>query len=108
MNLYEGMTIKTFPETDVDAYVRFIHDSGFKCYVRSGFIRIGTRTHEPIDREARARKLRQARKLNGLTRAEVAEKIHVNEETLYSWEIGRTYPSKKNLQKLIDLYCVQL
>ena len=108
MELYEGMTIKIFPETDKDAYVRFIRDNGFKCYLKSDCIRIGTRTHEPIDKEARARKLRQARKLNGLTRAEVAEKIHVSKDTLYSWEIGRTYPSKKNLQKLIDLYRVQL
>lgn len=108
MELYEGMTIKIFPETDKDAYVRFIRDNGFKCYLKSDCIRIGRKIHEPVDKEARARKLIQARKLNGLTRAEAAEKIHVSKDTLYSWEIGRTYPNKTNQERLKELYQVSL
>ena len=108
MELCEGMTIKIFPDTDVDAYVRYIHDCGYKCYRRSEFIRIGRKLHEPIDKEARARKLREARKFSGLTRKQVAEKMKIKPETIYSWEIGRTYPNKKHREELSALYCVQL
>ena len=108
MELYEGMVIKLFPDTDRDAYVKLVRDSGYKCYLKGYSLRIGRKIHEPVDQEARARKLRQARKLNGLTRAQVAEIIHVSKDTVYSWEIGRTYPNAKNILLLKELYRVDL
>lgn len=104
--IYEGLVIHTFKDTDIDAYVRMIRDEGFSCYIRTNYLVVGKQIYKPVDKEERARKLRQARRMNGLTRKEVSEKINVKEETIRSWELGRTYPKEKNLKKLRDLYRV--
>jgi len=106
--IYEGLVIHTFKDTDVDAYVRMIRDEGFKCYVRTDYLIVGEKLYNPVNKEERARRLRQARKLNGLTRKQVSEQINVKEETIRSWELGRTYPIERNLRKLRDLYRVDL
>lgn len=36
-----------------------------------------------------------------LDRREFSDKLEVSYHTVYSWELGRKFPSRKNMQKLI-------
>ena len=52
--------------------------------------------------------LEQARKLSGLSRKEVGQRIQVDMGTVRNWEIGKTVPDAKQFAKLCQLYGVAL
>ena len=54
------------------------------------------------------KKLALLRKREGLTQAEVAEKLDVSRQAISRWESGESKPSTKNIQTLCALYNVQM
>ena len=50
------------------------------------------------------KRLRDIREQNKLSQNELAEKIGKSQETISSWENGRTSPKMKDLSKLCQLY----
>ena len=54
------------------------------------------------------KKLVRLRKKEGLSQAEVSEKLDVSRQAVTKWETGASRPSTENLQALSKLYNVQL
>lgn len=51
-------------------------------------------------------KLREARKIKGLTLKEVAEDVGIADNTLHQYETEKREPKKETWIKLADYYCV--
>ena len=49
-----------------------------------------------------------ARKRTGMTQAEVAKRLGVNQSSVAYWETGRNIPRASMLVKLADLYCCSM
>lgn len=95
MELYTGMKIKIFPETDTGAYKRMIKDHGFKSTVYRDHIIVGGRYKKTkLDTLKLAELIKQKRKKKRLTREQLAEKLCITPGTVYEWEIGRKQPRK--------------
>lgn len=106
MEIFEGMEIKIFPETEKEAYIRLIHENGFHCHIKRDRIIVGNRLRDPVDKAEGAKRIKDARKLNGLTRQQAASRLGISRDTLVDWEMGRRYPNKKNRLRLAELYHV--
>jgi len=50
--------------------------------------------------------LKQLRKQNGLTQAQLALALHVHQTAVSQWECGRTYPDRETIIKLAAFYRV--
>ena len=50
------------------------------------------------------KRLKQVREENGYSQVEIAKKLGKNQNTISSWETGRTQPKLKELHALCDLY----
>jgi transcriptional regulator with XRE-family HTH domain len=50
--------------------------------------------------------LKQLRKRNHLTQAQLAEALQVHQTAVSQWECGRTYPDRETVVKLAAFYCV--
>lgn len=48
-------------------------------------------------------KLKEYRIANSLTQQELAEILDVSDKSISKWELGDTYPSKKNVIKISEL-----
>lgn len=102
-----GDKIRIFPETDKNAYKDMIHDLGFNCHIKGNFIIVDKR-RRLTDEEKRSigRKITKAMKEQNLSRKDLAERIQVNEATIWGWQLGRFSPSEYNrnlLKKEIGL-----
>ncbi len=53
-------------------------------------------------------KLKKYRTDNNLTQSDLAEKLDVSDKTISKWELGETYPSKKNMVKLAETLDISL
>ncbi|MFS1351524.1 helix-turn-helix transcriptional regulator [Enterococcus faecium] len=53
-------------------------------------------------------KLKEYRTNNNLTQSDLAEKLDVSDKTISKWELGETYPSKRNMLKLSETLGVSL
>jgi transcriptional regulator with XRE-family HTH domain len=49
-------------------------------------------------------KLKQVREENGFSQADIAKKLGKNQNTISSWEVGRTQPKLKDLHTLCGIY----
>ena len=99
--LKTGMVIKIFPDTFVDSYTNWIKEEGFNCKVYRDRIVILGRTYKMVDTEEMGRILRRARLEKKFSKALMAVRIGVGEETIRSWEAGRRKPAPRNLRR----YC---
>lgn len=98
--MFEGMKIKIFPETDVKAYIELVKSHGFQYKVTRNYIIVGKQAHNEEVMKDYARRLRRARRDHNYSRRKLADKIGVQENTIYNWEIAYSTPSKKNQMKL--------
>ena len=101
MKLFEGMIIKTFPDTDIRAYSRMIQENGFRPIVGENCIRVGKPyLYNKIEQSEFARLLRQKRKAKGITREELGQFLGVCYQTVFDWEVGRRIPRSETMRKL--------
>ena len=50
-----------------------------------------------------SQKLKERRKKLGLSQAQTADKLGISRPSYFNWEIGKTKPNQKNLDKLAHL-----
>ncbi len=104
MNLFEGMIIWTFPDTDIKAYKRVIEESGFRAIVGHNYIQVGkSYSKEKMDSNEFGKFLIKKRRAKDITRQDLSLKIGVSQATIFDWEIGRRLPRDYNLKKLKEL-----
>lgn len=53
-------------------------------------------------------KLKEYRISNSLTQQELAEILEVSDKSISKWELGKTYPSKKNIIKIAELLHISI
>lgn len=53
-------------------------------------------------------KIKEYRKYNGWTQAELAKKINVSQQTVGSWEVGRAEPNSEALKTLSNLFGISV
>ncbi|MGM0215023.1 helix-turn-helix transcriptional regulator [Enterococcus sp. AZ109] len=51
-------------------------------------------------------RLKELRKLNGWTQADLSKKVSVSQQTIGSWEVGRAEPNYDTLTQLAELFGV--
>lgn len=101
MKLFEGMIIKTFPDTDIRAYSRMIQENGFRPIVGENCIRVGKPyLYNKIVPSDFAKLLRKKRKEKGITREELGKFLGVCNQTVFDWEVGRRTPRSETLRKI--------
>lgn len=49
-------------------------------------------------------RIKSEREKLGITQSDLSKKLNVSQQTIGSWEVGRTEPSTENLQKLSELF----
>lgn len=102
--MYQGMTIKIFPDTDVDAYRRYIKDCGYSSSVHKDYIKVGKPLRfNAIDSVKLGKILKKVRTYKRITRARLSELISVDEDTIYRWETGIRKPTLVNLTKCCEV-----
>ena len=95
----EGMKIKIFEDTNIDAYKDLINDLGFRCKLKGEYLIVGA----PYKRQLKfavGKSIKEARLNSGLTVEDVAKKVNVLRETVCNWEIGESIPNETNREKL--------
>jgi len=100
--MFEGMIIKTFPDTDVPAYARMIRSHGYKPIIRRDYIRVGGKIDDgKIDRLKFGNLIFHKRRLKKLKRDDLSRMLCIRTETIFNWELGRTMPKKSVVEDLM-------
>lgn len=53
-------------------------------------------------------RIRKERELCSFSTEEASKELGVDRTTLYAWEMNKRKPSKKNVRKIAELYCVSV
>lgn len=102
--MYQGMMIKTFPDTDVEAYRRYIKDCGYSSSVHKDYIKVGKPLKvNALDSGKLGKILKKVRTYKKLDRKTAAERIGISEDTIYKWELGMRTPNNENLTKYCEI-----
>ena len=102
--LYQGMIIKTFADTDIDAYRRAIKYCGFSSSVHDGYIKVGKPyVASAVNGNKLGKVLKKVRTYKRIDKRTLAEQIGVHEDTIYKWESGMRKPTDENLVKVCDI-----
>lgn len=101
MRFFQGERIKMYPDTDVQAYLNFIRDSGWNCKTSGEYIIVTTQRGNNIDRVKLAQVLKDARRKIKTPREKLAKELGVAECTIWSWEVARTIPKGD----MLKTYC---
>lgn len=103
--LTEGLRIKTYPDTDIDAYVRWIRDEGFRVSVYRDAIVVGQKyKSRQVDVRAYSKELRKRRIAAGFTEITFANALGVSQQSVRDWEAGRRMPSYFNRQIIEEVF----
>ncbi len=107
-----GDKIKIFPDTNINAYVDLIHNSGFNCYVSRGkkYIEIVARRVK-VDRNLKetSKILTEAMNKKGISEDELAKLVGVKSAySVWNWTHGLNSPSKENKKKLKKILGVEI
>lgn len=49
-------------------------------------------------------RIKEQRRLNGLTQSELADKLHIDYRTVSSWESNRTEPKQAQIQQMCSIF----
>lgn len=101
--LFEGERIKIFPETNINAYTRWILSQGFTYTLEEDAIVITKKIYKKYDPNKLANLIREKRILWNMTRKDLADKVGVLEGTVFNWEVGRYIPYEYNLNIMKDV-----
>ena len=102
----EGDRIKTFPDTDVEAYLRCFRQQGYKCTLEDNYIVIGQKVKWKYDSKKLGELIYSKRRAKKITRGQFAEMMQVTPNAVFSWEIGRFAPREyylKDIVKFLDI-----
>ena len=99
--MYEGMRINIFPDTNPLPYVDLIHEKGYEAKVYTHYILVGKKLKRIINKDKLGRTLCLARRAKGIKLQDMADRIGVNWQTVYDWEVGLRQPRDINLKR----YC---
>ena len=100
MELYEGMKIKIFPDTEVEGYVHMIRDYGFNTHIKKDYIIVGKPLADKYDADLLGDLFYEKRRAKKMSKAALSEKIGVHKVTIADWEMGRRKPNKYNLNQM--------
>ena len=103
MYLYENERIKVFPETDVDAYIRYFRNQGYTCHLEGNEIVIGKPIASTYNYKNLGCLIYKKRTEKGISRGYFAKMVEVNVDTVYNWEIGQRMPFKYNLERIMKI-----
>ena len=102
MTLREGMLIHIFPDTDAEAYVRMIHEYGYRADVYNDHIRVGKPFKAiKLDSAKFGRLIRMKLKKKNMTMMDLADKLQTNLITVRIWASGSRIPRKDFRDDLI-------
>lgn len=99
--IFEGMRIKTFPDTDIIAYTNLIEENGFSYKIYRDSILVGKKIRPEYDKVKIGKVLRWAREKAGWDKKRIATRLWVTPTVINNWENGRTLPRKDDLLR----YC---
>lgn len=100
--MFQGMIIKIFPDTDIEAYRRYIRECGYSSSVHKDYLKVGKPlNNRGLDPAKLGKILLKLRTYKRLDRQTVAKKIGVSEDAIYVWETGRRVPKDSHL----TIYC---
>lgn len=105
-----GDKIKLFEDTDKRAYIDLIHDMGFNCQAKNGYILVGTpRKYSFDEKKAIGRKITRAMKEKNMSREDLANVLGLTKEsTVWNWQTGKNVPSKFNQELLEQVLGIQI
>ena len=98
-----GDKIKTFKDTDVQAYVNLIHQEGFRCKIYRDYLLVTEPMRKPVDRMATARTITQIRRKHKMNRDDMSQLLGVKRDTIWKWETGLCLPDRYNQERLKEL-----
>ncbi len=103
MYLYENERIKVFPETDVEAYIRYFRNQGYTCHLEGDEIVIGKQIRLTYNYQGLGSLIYKKRTEKDISRGYFAKMVEVNVDTVYKWEIGQRMPYDFNLQRIVKI-----
>ena len=93
--MFEGMEIKVFPDTNINAYINMINDEGFDAFYQNGKIIVGKQLKNDF-----AINLARARRKSGSTKKELADKLQLSYSSINDYEKGDRIPGKYAMEKI--------
>lgn len=103
MLLQENERIKIFPDTDVDAYIRYFRNEGYSCKVEGNEIVIGKKIRLTYGSTKLGKLIYNKRNEKKISRGEFAEKLGVSVDSVFKWEIGQRKPFDYNLNNIVEI-----
>ena len=99
-----GMKIKTFNDTNIEPYIKYIDDCGFDCYIRNGYLLIGNKKSDfSISKEVLGNKLKAYRLSRHMTRARLSLISGISESYLFSIENGMIGVKDDRLHQICEI-----
>ena len=100
MKFETGDKIKVFPNTDVNTYANMIREEGFRCEREGEYLIVGER-YEDLEMAVLPSTIKYARRIKGISQAQLAEMCEVTKQTVSNWEYGYTVP--RELDKVKEI-----
>ena len=93
--MFEGMEIKVFPDTNIQAYIKMINDEGYDAFYQNNKIYVGKQIKSDF-----AIDLSKARKKKNMSIQQMADKLQISYTTLLSYEKDKRTPGKYIMGKI--------
>ena len=103
MCLYENERIKVFPDTDVEAYIRYFRNQGYLCQLEGDELVIGKRVRLTYKSTKLGKLIYDKRNAKQIPRGKFADMLGVTVDTVFKWEIGQRKPFDYNLNHIIEI-----
>lgn len=102
-----GDRIKIFPDTDVEAYVRYFHSIGFRTKVHSDYIELteytrGRRGRRYTNLNVIGERIKYIRTQMFFSVNELADELMVRPSTIQAWEDGKAIPKGQQFNRFLE------